>query len=117
MNDAPVERKESSEGMAKIVYILYLASILIGLTSIIGVVIAYINKDEAPEWLKSHYQFQIRTFWIAFLYVCIGVITTFILISGLILLLTLIWFIIRCVKGLQALDKKEAYPNPTTWMF
>lgn len=117
MNDAPVERKESSEGMAKIVYILYLASILIGLTSIIGVVIAYINKDEAPEWLKSHYQFQIRTFWIAFLYVCIGVITTFILIGGLILLLTLIWFIIRCVKGLQALDKKEAYPNPTTWMF
>ena len=117
MNDEPKERSESSEGMAKVVYILYLASILVGLTSIIGVVIAYINKDEAPEWLRSHYQFQIRTFWIGILYTFIGLLTSIILIGWLVLLFTLIWFIIRCIKGIQTLDKKTAYPNPTTWMF
>jgi uncharacterized membrane protein len=117
MNDEPIERNESSEGMAKVVYILYLASILVGLTSIIGVVIAYINKDEAPEWLKSHYQFQIRTFWIGILYTFIGLLTSIILIGWLVLLFTLIWFIIRCIKGIQLLDKKTACPNPTTWMF
>jgi uncharacterized membrane protein len=47
----------------------------------------------------------------------IGALTTAILIGLVILLLTLVWFIIRCIKGLQALDKKEAHPDPTTWMF
>ena len=117
MNDAPAQRNENSEGMAKVVYILYLVSILVGLTSIIGVIIAYINKGEAAEWLKSHYQFQIRTFWIGLLFGFIGTVTAVILIGWLVLLFTLVWFIIRCAKGIQALDKKTAYPNPTTWMF
>jgi uncharacterized membrane protein len=117
MNDVSTGKTENTEGMAKIVYVLYLASILVGVTSIIGVVIAYINKSEAPEWLRSHYQFQIRTFWIALLFSFIGALTTAILIGLVILLFTLVWFIIRCIKGLQSLDKKEAHPDPTTWMF
>jgi uncharacterized membrane protein len=36
--------------------------LLFGITGVIGVVMAYINKDDAAEWLKTHYQFQIRTF-------------------------------------------------------
>lgn len=117
MSDVSTGQAENTEGMAKIVYVLYLASIIVGVTSIVGVIIAYINKAEAPEWLKSHYQFQIRTFWIALLFSFIGVITSAILVGFIILLLTLVWFIIRCIKGLQALDKKEAHPDPTTWMF
>lgn len=117
MDDAPIERNESSEGMAKIVYILYIASIVVGITSIVGVVIAYISKDEAPDWLKTHYRFQIRTFWIGMLYSVIGIVTSIVLIGWLVLLFTLVWFIIRCIKGIQGLDKKAAHPNPTTWMF
>jgi len=117
MNDAPVEQSENSEGMSKIVYILYLASIVVGVTGIVGVVIAYIQKAEAPQWLQSHYQFQIRTFWIGTLYAFIGVLTSIILIGWLVLLFTLVWLIIRCVKGIQALDKKVPVQDPTTWMF
>lgn len=64
MSDTVVENGSSTEGTAKIVYVLYLVGILFGLTTLIGVVMAYVNRGDAPEWLKTHYQYQIRTFWI-----------------------------------------------------
>ncbi len=102
---------------AKIVYILYLVAILFGFLGIIGVVMAYINKSDAPDWLKSHYQFQIRTFWIGGLYLVLGALLTFVLVGYLIILFWLVWLVIRCVKGMKSLDKKETHPNPTGWMF
>src|SRR5688500_4715856 len=35
---------------AKLVYILYLASLIVGITAIIGVIIAYVNRGDAPAW-------------------------------------------------------------------
>ena len=117
MNEAVAQEKPSTEGSAKIVYILYLVGIIFGITGIVGVVMAYINRSDAPEWLRSHYQFQIRTFWIGALYMLIGVILAFVIIGYLVLLFWVIWLIVRCVKGMKSLDQKEAHPNPTGWMF
>src|SRR5205085_844771 len=47
---------------AKIVYILYLNSPIVGLTSIVRVIMAYVNRADAPDWDRSHYRFQIRPF-------------------------------------------------------
>ena len=69
MSKVAVGNSPTTKGAAKIVYILYLVSLLFGITGIIGVVMAYINKDDAPEWLQTHYQFQIRTFWIGALFI------------------------------------------------
>lgn len=69
--------------MASLIYILYLATLILFVTSLIGVlpeipdwlglaamfcapvgvILAYANRSGGPEWLRSHYQFQIRTFW------------------------------------------------------
>jgi uncharacterized membrane protein len=78
---------------------------------------AYINKSEAPDWLKTHYQFQIRTFWIGLLYVLIGMVSSVILIGYLVLLFWVVWLVIRCVKGMKSLDQKEAHPDPAGWLF
>ncbi len=115
--DDITQHKSSTEGSAKIVYILYIVAVFIGLAGIIGVIIAYVNRDDAPEWLKSHYQFQIRTFWIGALYMIVGGILSLIFIGWLILLFWVIWLIVRSVKGLKLLDMKQAHPNPTTWFF
>ena len=115
--DNSVTAKPSTEGTAKLVYILYLAGIVFGITGIVGVVMAYINKDEAPDWLKSHYQFQIRTFWIGGLYLLIGTLLSVILIGWLVILFWVVWLIIRAVKGMKFLEAKEAHPNPIGWMF
>lgn len=112
MSDTPVNTDTT-----KLIYILYLAGIVVPFVGIIGVVMAYINKAEAPEWVQSHYQFQIRTFWIGVLYTVIGLILSVILIGFLVLLFTVVWHIVRCVKGMKYLDAQQAHPNPTGWMF
>jgi uncharacterized membrane protein len=111
----PIDPKAGNT--ANLVYILYLVTLVTGVTGLIGVIIAYLNKSQAPEWVQSHYRFQIRTFWIGLLFSLIGALTTWILVGFLILLLVLIWWIVRCVKGMQFVGKQQPYPNPATWMF
>ncbi|NNL06322.1 MAG: hypothetical protein HKO86_01260 [Gammaproteobacteria bacterium] len=107
----------AAAGTAKLVYILYLVSLLIGITAIVGLIIAYVNRDDAPGWLQSHYQFQIRTFWIGAFYMIVGILLLQFLIGLLILLFFIFWLIVRCARGIKYLDKKEAYPEPGSWMF
>lgn len=47
MNESSGREKSTAEGTAKIIYILYLASTVFGVTGIIGVVMAYINRKES----------------------------------------------------------------------
>jgi len=115
MSEVEVENSSTTKGTAKIVYILYMVGIMFGFTGIIGVVMAYINKADAPEWLKTHYQFQIRTFWIGALFLIFGSILSLILIGWFVLLFWVIWLIVRSVKGIKALDAEQAIENPTRW--
>lgn len=117
MNEPMVPNKETTEGMANAVYILYLAGLVFWITGIVGVVIAYVNEGDAPDWLKSHYRFQIRTFWIGALYMFLGAISIFFVIGYFVFLFFYIWLIVRCIKGMKSLGRKEAHPNPTGWMF
>jgi uncharacterized membrane protein len=100
-----------------VVYYLYLASILVGITAIIGVIMAYMNRGPGADWLDSHYTYQIRTFWIGLLYGVIGLVLTFIVIGFLVLLFVLIWWIVRCIKGLQLAGKRQPVPDPITWIW
>jgi uncharacterized membrane protein len=111
------DSEQNSQNTVKVIYLLYLANILIQFLGIIGVIVAYVNKDDAPEWLQSHYQFQIRTFWIGLLFIIAGGILLTAGVGALILLFWVIWVIIRCAKGIKYLDQKQPHPNPTTWLF
>jgi uncharacterized membrane protein len=116
MSEAESERPVSTD-LAKVVYVLYLAAVITGVTALIGVVMAYIYRDEAPGWLKTHYEFQIRTFWLMILYAIGCTILTFVLIGALLFVVLAVWWIVRCVKGIQYLDRRAAYPNPEAWAF
>jgi uncharacterized membrane protein len=102
---------------AQIIYILYLVSLVVGVTSIVGVIMAYVYRGEAPDWLRSHYRFQIRTFWIGLLYVVLGMLLSVVLIGFLLLLFWLIWLILRCVKGMQQLERREPIADIETWLW
>ncbi len=116
MNEVTQFTKDKGSN-AKIIYILYLVSLVLGITGLVGLIMAYVYKSDAPEWLKTHYQWQIRTFWIGLLFAVIGIITTSIMIGFLVLLFNVVWFIVRCVKGLSALEKQQPLPQPTSWLF
>jgi uncharacterized membrane protein len=107
----------NTRGNANLVYILYLVAIVIGVTSIVGVIMAYVAKDQADPLLKSHYDNQINIFWKGLLYMLIGVVTSIIVIGFLVLLAALVWYIVRCVKGMQALSAGQPIENPGSWVF
>jgi len=111
------DNEQNSLNTVKVVYLLFLANIIIQFLGIIGVVVAYVNKSDAPAWLQSHYQFQIRTFWIGLLYIVVGALLTTVFVGWLILMFWVVWVVIRCVKGIKYLDQHQPPPNPTSWMF
>ncbi|MEM9104738.1 MAG: DUF4870 domain-containing protein [Pseudomonadota bacterium] len=107
---------EPGQKNAQLVYILYLVGLMLGFTAIIGMVMAYMNRGNSEDWIDSHYTYAIRTFWIGILYSIISFVTAFVLIGFLLAIATMIWFIIRCVKGLQALTRKEPVNNVESWL-
>jgi len=111
-------RYNSGEGAeANTVYILYLVSLLVGVTSIVGVIMAYVNMADAPEWVRTHYRFQIRTFWIGLLYSVIGVVTMILVVGIFWLGFVLVWWVVRCVKGMQAISLGQPYERPASWLW
>ncbi len=100
--------------IAQAVYILYLASMLVAITGLAGLILAYVHRDKTEDWLQSHFRFQIRTFWIGLLYSVIGV---FMLPNHVLLLFVLGWLILRCARGLKWLDEGEPVPDPATWLW
>jgi uncharacterized membrane protein len=106
----------SKASTTKIIYILYLVGMVLPLLTLIGLVIAYVNKEDSDDWLQSHYQYQIRTFWIGLLFSAVSGVLTTVIIGYFFLLATALWFVIRCVKGLKYLDQQQAHPNAITWM-
>ena len=116
-DDRAKRHENSTRQIAFAVYILYLATIFLALTAIVGVVLAYVYRGDAPAWLESHYTFQIRTFWIGFLFVVISGLLAVFVIGYLLFLLAAIWLIIRCAKGISLLGKRRQVFDAETWLF
>ena len=100
----------------QVIYVLYLASMIVGITSIIGVIIAYMNRGKAGGWIESHYTWAIRTFWMGILYSLIAAVLMIVGIGFLLIIAVAIWAIIRIVKGLQKAARDEAIDDPETWL-
>ncbi|MCB1521041.1 MAG: DUF4339 domain-containing protein [Hyphomicrobiaceae bacterium] len=106
-------RAETSTTTALVAYILQLVPI--PLFPVIGIILALVNLGAKPDWLATHYRWQVRTFFIGILYAVIGALTIFFVVGGLILLFTAVWMIVRYVKGIFALNRREPIANVTTW--
>jgi uncharacterized membrane protein len=92
---------------------------LLTLIGIIGVIIAYVKRDEARgTWLESHMTWLIGTFWWSTIWAVIGWIVLVLLaivligfaLGPLIWALTAIWVLYRVIRG--ALYYKDQRPIP-----
>jgi uncharacterized membrane protein len=90
-------------------YIMYgLALLTFGLTAIVAVFLNYIkNHSVAGTIFESHFQWQIRTFWVSLLGLITGVVSLFFLVGQLILLGTVVWVLYRVGWGWYRLQKKK----------
>ena len=124
------EAPSSLVTIAQIIYGLHALSILIGLTSavtivgafvfgvpsIIAVIINYIYRNGTRgTFLESHFRWQIRTFWFAALWIVIGgvvLVTLFIVLIGIpiawmIWIAAGLWVIYRVARGWLTLQDRK----------
>ena len=123
-------RVEEDKVLPIVVYVLYLLGFTNGLTFLVGLIVAYVNRDTAGPINASHYTFAIRTFWLSIWWFLIGaaligfgVVLLVLLIGipmivagGAIIAAISIWFVVRTIMGLAYVIKGEAYPRPRSWL-
>jgi uncharacterized membrane protein len=99
----------------QLIYVLYLAGFVIGITPLIGLVMAYVNRNKDGGWIETHYTWAIRTFWIAVLGGFVSLLLMIVAIGFLLAFAVAVWVIVRCVIGLQAVSRREAIRDPQSW--
>lgn len=120
MNETKPDRQPESSGFEfnnpTIISLLYLASFITGITAIIGVVLAYLWRNEPrAAWEASHYQYLINTFWIALVGSILGFLLMIVLLGFLILAAVAVLVIVRSVMSLVNAQKHAPIANPSTW--
>jgi uncharacterized membrane protein len=107
---------EPGKANVQLIYILYLVGFVIGISAIVGIVLAHLNRGKSEPWLETHYTWAIRTFWIAFLAGIVSAILVIVGIGVLLMIAIAIWVIVRCIIGLQAVGRNEPIRDPQSWL-
>ena len=104
-----------------VVALLYLVSIVTGLSMLIGLILAYVWKDDdSGNWENSHFRFHIRSFWIGLLLGGLFVIPTILTLglAGFILYpLLVVWLAIRSLKAMLAAQRRQPLVDAGTWLW
>ncbi|WGI27172.1 hypothetical protein QEN58_08930 [Halomonas alkaliantarctica] len=122
-------KNSPGRGAAIVVYMLFLGSVLAVVTAPVGVLIAHIKKNNAEEWVVSHLQFQIRTFWLGLIGgILFAVAWQLLGLTGLPAIASwalgygyftacLIWMVGRCGVGITRLTNNRPVANPSSLAF
>ncbi|MDX1453501.1 MAG: hypothetical protein R3183_13155 [Oleiphilaceae bacterium] len=91
---------------------LIVTAFLSGWPSIIALIMSYIWRDESVgTYLASHFDWLIRTFWVALVWLIIGwvlIATVIGMVIGIPMLLIVgVWVLYRLLKGLFALNDRK----------
>ena len=104
-------------------YLLVFVMVMtLGLSGILALLIANFREEKAPDWLKTHYEFQKRTFWIGIVPVLIVFFAVLRLhlndqrIMLVLLAIPLAYTAGRAVLGFNHLFYERPVPNPKAWI-
>lgn len=111
----PQERRARNYALA--VYLLYGTGFFVGLTFLIGVILAYVARDGAPPWLASHFTFQIRTFWLSLFWGVLGLVSAWLLVGLAFLAWGFILTLGRTISGFVRLNQDRPIDDPQSWYF
>jgi uncharacterized membrane protein len=98
--------------LALAVYVAQTVGFLLWPTWIVGVVINYLKIGAVRNtWLETHFNWQIRTFWVVLIGSLIAALLTIVKIGFIVAIGVTIWAIYRVVKGWLAFnERKPMYP-------
>ena len=114
---APLISGNIFANIPQLVYLLYLLGFVIHPVSLVGLVLAFVHRDGASPLERSHYDFQISTFWRGLLIAIVGVVAIFVFIGWLVLLFWAVWTIVRCIRGLTNLSRGLPMAANIGWRF
>ena len=103
-------------------FLVFLMVMTMGVSGILALLLANFREEKAPDWLKSHYEFQKRTFWIGIaptLLVFFAVMRLHLTDQRIILVLLAIplaYTAGRAVLGFNHLFYQRPVPNPKAWV-
>jgi uncharacterized membrane protein len=115
-NGAPVQTKTLSSNMLLITHAIYgifafsaisaasIVGLLVSFIGFVGVILAHVFRDDAQgTWLKSHFDWLIKTFWVSFLIGIVGWVFFFTII-GIVVAFPLwavlfVWTAYRLIRG------------------
>ncbi|ALM53177.1 DUF4870 family protein [Halomonas huangheensis] len=103
----------------QVLYALYMLGLVSGfITTLIGLLAAYIYRRDAAPFLAEHYRFLIRTFWIGVAYSIAAAVLSFTIIGLAIPAVVLpIWLVIRCIVGWHAVHRNLPPTRPDSWLW
>ena len=103
-------REDSARTITIIVYLLYLAALINGITAVIGVILAYVKRDEARGTIyESHFTNAIELFWIFLIGMLISVPLCFVVIGFFLIAALYVWVLFRTIKGLVRASDGRPY--------
>ena len=113
MSSAAPDKSVSDKNLTTIIYALYAASLVFGVTCLIAIIINYVKRDDTLGTIyESHFTWQIRTFWWSLLWAVVGFATIIVGVGFLVLMADSVWVIYRIVKGwLNLNDNKPMYAD------
>ena len=123
--------QSSDKTMVVVTYVLFLMGFFTGgLTTLIGLVMAYMLRGDASELALSHYVFLAHTFWKGLIWLGVGsallvvgiplsiilIGIPLVLLAKLIFVVAAIWYGVRCSLGLIAAMADRPYGAPRSWL-
>lgn len=109
-SDFPEEKPRgvTQKQIARIVYILYGIGFVGGLGAVAGLVLAYDNARALDPIVASHFQTQIKMFWIGVFWLCLAFLTFSVFFLGWAILASWAgWTVYKIVTGLIALNQDQ----------
>ena len=84
---------------------------------LIGLVVAYVARSDAPSWQQGHYTFLIYPFWVGLALIVLGMMTWIFGVGIFLIWILPLWYLIRVVRGWVLLENRKTIPNPQSLLF
>ena len=118
MNDIVTEEKtdEELQTLKRLAATVYLCQVLTfmlaGLPLLVGVAINFMKQEQVRgTWLESHFDWQIKTTWVALAGFAVAGVTFAMGIGIFVLLVTVVWMVYRITIGWYALTDGKPITN------
>lgn len=102
----------SLAGLTRLIYTFHAIGMLVaGITNVVAIIIHYLKvKDITDPFIKSHFRWQIRTFWIGCAWLLLGLVTSVFLVGIPIVIGAWVWMIYRYIKGWLSFEDGKPMP-------